>query len=100
MKNTQRKKPTPTFTWDRLDQLLADHRMVTPRITEVPPGAFTLDDFRFRYGVSPSTARHRLTVLVRAGRLRAGWTAGTDTNGRYRLIRCYWFPDEKGEKDT
>lgn len=71
--------PTSTFTLADLDALRAAY------VKQVPPGAFTVDEYRERYSLSESSARRELTRLRNAGQVDS---ATTNRDGHQ--VRVYW----------
>lgn len=57
-------KPTPTFSWDEIDQIRS------PFDQTIQPEEFTVLLYAERYNISRSTAKRQLTKLVKSGQLK------------------------------
>jgi DNA-binding MarR family transcriptional regulator len=79
-------KPQPAFTWDALDAI----RKQSGFSEDAPAGAFTVNQWAERYGLTRSSAEREVERLVKAGKLQSGRARRRGADNRLALMRVYW----------
>lgn len=78
-------KPDP---WGQIDAM---RRANGWEWDDVPPHAFTAQDYARRYGLSFTRAAEQLRALVEQGAICSGKKLVNRGNGR-RVVRFFWLP--------
>ena len=75
-------KPKPHFTWSQLDSLRTELRLSN----DLPPGAFTVMEYKDKYHIARDVAYRQIKKMVDAGKVQSETRT---INGR--ITRIYWL---------
>jgi hypothetical protein len=72
--------------WGKLDALRGESGLAD----DAPEGAFTVNQWAERDGLTRSSAEREVEQLVKAGKLQSGRARRRGTDGRLSMMRVYW----------